>query len=202
MSAEEPAPLAIIGVVADTHVPDRVSGLHPDLLTAIQAIGVERILHAGDVSSQPVLDALSEIAPVTAVRGNRDWMGGLNLERVAILEIAGIKIALLHGHGTPVNYVMDKFLFLASGYRLGRYIHWMEPDIQDARVVVFGHTHRTANQMHENVLYFNPGSAAFTTRENGTPSFGVLKVFPQGRIKGEIIRLRGYRLENREWVKI
>jgi len=54
-----------IGVISDTH------GLvRPEALAALR--GVNRILHAGDVGSPEVLEALSAIAPVTAVRGNND----------------------------------------------------------------------------------------------------------------------------------
>ncbi|MFZ3078594.1 MAG: metallophosphoesterase family protein, partial [Bellilinea sp.] len=62
-----------LGVVADTHIPDRVRSLHPDLLPGLSAAKVEAILHAGDICSPAVLAVLSQVAPVVAVRGNRDW---------------------------------------------------------------------------------------------------------------------------------
>lgn len=56
-----------IVVVADTHSrPDpRAAGL-------IAGEKPDRILHAGDIGSPEVLDALAKLAPVTAVRGNID----------------------------------------------------------------------------------------------------------------------------------
>ena len=62
-----------LGVVADTHIPDRVRSLHPDLLPGLKAANAEVILHAGDICSPVVLAELSQVAPVVAVRGNRDW---------------------------------------------------------------------------------------------------------------------------------
>ena len=46
-----------LGVVADTHVPDRMQALPAAALEALQ--GVDAILHAGDVCVRPVLDTLA-----------------------------------------------------------------------------------------------------------------------------------------------
>jgi len=54
-------------VVADTH--SRPDARSPSLIAAQRP---DRILHAGDIGSPAVLDALGTIAPVTAVRGNID----------------------------------------------------------------------------------------------------------------------------------
>ena len=65
-----------IGVVADTHIPDRTRELPAEIFDHLH--GVDMILHAGDVSRQIVLDRLATIAPVIAVQGNRDtatWAG-------------------------------------------------------------------------------------------------------------------------------
>src|SRR5439155_17711394 len=58
-------PLRRIGVISDTH-----GLLRPEALRALR--GVDLIVHAGDVGSAEVLDALRAIAPVVAVRGNND----------------------------------------------------------------------------------------------------------------------------------
>ena len=62
-----------IGVISDTH------GLvRPQALRALR--GVDLIVHAGDVGTPEVLDALRAIAPVVAVRGNNDrgrWANAL-----------------------------------------------------------------------------------------------------------------------------
>ena len=50
-----------IGVISDTH-----SLLRPEAIAALQ--GVERIIHAGDIDTPNVLQALRTLAPVTAVR--------------------------------------------------------------------------------------------------------------------------------------
>lgn len=66
------APLTV-GVVADTHIPDKARWLHPALIPALQRAGVQTILHCGDISAPRVVAMLEQVAPVVAVRGNRDW---------------------------------------------------------------------------------------------------------------------------------
>ena len=58
--------MTTLGVIADTHVPDRRPDLDPQILPIFLQAKVQTILHAGDVSSQKVLDQLSQIAPVLA----------------------------------------------------------------------------------------------------------------------------------------
>ena len=51
----------VIGVVADTHVPDRVQNLHPALCQIFINAGVSQILHAGDICNQALIDELAMI---------------------------------------------------------------------------------------------------------------------------------------------
>src|SRR5690349_12911630 len=57
--------MPLIGVISDTH-----GLLRPEACRKLE--GVDRILHAGDIGDEAVLDALGRIAPVTAVVGNND----------------------------------------------------------------------------------------------------------------------------------
>ena len=80
----------LIGVVSDTHgfYDPRV----PPLLN-----GVEHILHAGDIGTGRIIEQLSEIAPVTAVRGNNDREGPESqFSAVETLELGGCRIYLTH----------------------------------------------------------------------------------------------------------
>jgi putative phosphoesterase len=54
-----------IGVISDTH-----GLLRPQAAEALR--GSEFIIHAGDIGEPGILQELSAIAPVTAVRGNVD----------------------------------------------------------------------------------------------------------------------------------
>lgn len=120
-----------IGIISDTH-----GMLRSEALTAFAGCGL--ILHAGDVGSRAVLEALGAIAPVVAVRGNCDrgpWAQGLSATEVA--EADGRLIYLLHDLGE-----LD-----------------LDPPAAGFRVVVSGHSHRSSVQERRGVLYLNPGSA-------------------------------------------
>lgn len=58
---------ACVGLIADTHLPDRCLALPPAVFDVFR--GVEMIVHAGDVGARSVLDELGAVAPVAAVRG-------------------------------------------------------------------------------------------------------------------------------------
>ena len=120
-----------IGVLSDTH------GLLRQ--EAIQAlIGVDHILHAGDVGDPLILDKLRWIAPLTAVRGN--------------VDVSGVCRAL------PATYVVElggRFFYLVHS------VHDLDlsPTAASIAVVVSGHTHRAQIEERQGVLYLNPGSA-------------------------------------------
>jgi putative phosphoesterase len=191
-------PLLTVGVVADTHIPDRVRALHPELLARLRAAGVARILHAGDISSARVLDALRAAAPVTAVRGNRDLLQP-GLAMIERLELGGVPVALMHGHTGWLPYLWDKWQFYRHGYKLERYRDQLVADAGHARVAVFGHTHHPVVTWYRGVLLFNPGSASFGPRRGLPPSLGLLRIYPGGQVAGEILTLRGYTIKQRNW---
>jgi uncharacterized protein len=121
----------LIGVISDTH-----GLLRPEALAALA--GVEHILHAGDVGDAAILDALREIAPVTAIRGNVDgWGECAELPTTDVVELAGKLFYLVHS-------VRDLDI---------------DPVAAGVAVVVSGHSHKAAITMKKGVMYLNPGSA-------------------------------------------
>jgi putative phosphoesterase len=188
--------------VADTHIPDRVKSFHPDLLPALRAAQPDFILHAGDVSTARVLDVLREIAPVEMAPGNRDWFVAGKAGWVNHLELGGVRIALMHGHGSWFRYVIDKWFYLRQGYRFERYRPILINASRNARVIVFGHTHHAEMFWIGDQLIFNPGSASFGLGSTVNPGWGILNIYPGGRVEGEIFELRGYRVRKGEWIDI
>src|SRR5256885_13925877 len=84
-----------IGVVADTHCPEFSNRLPPRLFEVLAE--VELILHAGDINGEETLGALSQIAPVQAVRGDHDAdLAGLPLVRG--LTVDGRRVVGGHGN--------------------------------------------------------------------------------------------------------
>jgi putative phosphoesterase len=178
-----------LGVIADTHVPDRRRSLDRRALDIFQAAGVSEILHAGDVSTPRVLSELEQLAPVHAVRGNRDWLALSNLPFQRSLVYAGVKVGLTHGHGRWWDYLIDRVEYLTRGYRLEMFQPRLLETFPDARVIVFGHTHRPLNRWVQGVLLFNPGSPHNPDIKLITPSVGLLRIQDGGEIAGEIIDL-------------
>lgn len=126
MAAQE----KLIGVISDTH------GLvRPQAIEALA--GVDMILHAGDIGNSAVLDALRDIAPVVAVRGNNDkgeWAE--SLPNSEVVEVGAVAIYMLH--------------------------NLKEIDISPTgafQVVITGHSHKPVVEERRGVLYVNPGSA-------------------------------------------
>ena len=124
-------PSARVAVLSDTH-----GLLRPEALAALR--GCDHIVHAGDVGGIDILDALREIAPVTAVRGNNDKGGwARRLRATESMEIAGTRICVVH-----------------ELVRLGS-----DPAEAGYQVVISGHSHRPSKARRGGVLYLNPGSA-------------------------------------------
>ncbi len=120
-----------IGVISDTH--GLVRG------EAVAALdGSDLILHAGDVGSGDVLEALAAIAPVVAVRGNVDRDGWADdLPETRTVAVAGRRLHLLHDVGG-----LD-----------------IDPAAEGCEAVIFGHSHKPLIERRSGVLFLNPGSA-------------------------------------------
>jgi len=91
-----------LGVVADTHVPDRARLLNPKVTDIFREAGVVAILHAGDICSPEILDQLGGIALVHAVQGNRDIWRLAHLPPQISLQFEGVNIGLTHGQAESV----------------------------------------------------------------------------------------------------
>ena len=121
----------LIGVISDTH-----GLLRPEAVAALR--GVEHILHAGDVGDVAILDALREISPVTAIRGNVDVSGACaELPATDVVELGERLFYLVHS-------VRDLDI---------------NPMAAGVAMVVSGHSHKASVSVRNGVIYFNPGSA-------------------------------------------
>jgi putative phosphoesterase len=178
-----------LGIIADTHVPDRRADIDPRALDIFRRAKVDVILHAGDVSVRRVLIELEEIAPVHAVRGNRDWisLGGLPLRQILTFE--GVRLGMVHGHGTVLEYLFDKVDYVVHGLDDQRYKHRALATFPDVDVIIFGHLHIPVNEWVGSQLLFNPGSACCPDIGRYRPALGLLQISGPGDFKAEIIPL-------------
>jgi putative phosphoesterase len=120
-----------VGVISDTH-----GLLRPEAVDALA--GSDFIVHAGDVGSPEVLEGLSRIAPVTAVRGNNDkgaWARALPIND--ILEVGACRLYVVHE-----LQALD-----------------LDPGAAGFQAVITGHSHHPSAEMRGGVLFLNPGSA-------------------------------------------
>ena len=182
--------MTTLGVLADTHIPDRVAELDPRVLETFKDAGVAAILHAGDVSVPKVLDDLSQLAPVHAVRGNRDIFYLRKLPLQVRLNFDGVSIGMAHGHGTFSRYTVDKIQRAIHGRLVGRYLKRMLMTFPDVDVIVFGHLHVPCSLHLEGKLLFNPGSTCYPWPRGSTPTFGLLHLNVGKEPEGEIIELK------------
>lgn len=156
---QENTAVTSIGVISDTH------GLvRPQALEALR--GSQLILHAGDIGSSAVLDFLAPIAPVIAVRGNVDGRWAADIPETAVVEVGNVLVYVLHDIS-----------------RLD-----LKPEAANFSAVIYGHSHKAADEVRNGVRYFNPGSAG--PRRFRLPiSVGKL-VVRDGEISSEIIDLK------------
>ena len=121
----------MISVISDTH------GLvRPEVFDILKGFGL--IIHAGDISSADVLNALEPFAPVMAVRGNIDrdsWADHIPHDQV--IEF-----------GSHLFYGLHELDHLD-----------LEPAAADISAVIYGHSHCPLVERKKGVLYLNPESA-------------------------------------------
>jgi putative phosphoesterase len=141
----------MIGVISDTH-----GLLRPAAIEALR--GVEHILHAGDVGDASILDALRNVAPVTAIRGNIDVGGPCShLPATEVFSMDGLSFYMLHD-----RQALD-----------------LDPVAAGFSAVISGHSHKPLIEWRHGVLYMNPGSAG--PRRFSLPvSIGLLTIGADG----------------------
>ena len=121
----------VIGVISDTH-----GLLRPEVARALDRC--DHLLHAGDVGDFRILEALGQIAPWTAIRGNVDVSGPCaELPENNAVELGGRLFYLVHALAD-----LD-----------------IDPGVAGVACVVSGHSHRAEVVEREKVMYLNPGSA-------------------------------------------
>ena len=121
----------LIGLISDTH-----GLLREEAVRAFR--DSELIVHAGDVGAPGIIEALSALAPVVAVRGNvdkDDWAS--RLPATAVAEARDVRIYVLHD-----VHELD-----------------LDPAAAGFHAVVSGHSHKFGRSERSGVLYINPGSA-------------------------------------------
>ena len=128
-----------IGLISDTH--DRLPTLNA-ALTLFQHLGVQTLLHPGDIVAPFAAKPLAAFPGTLYVTyGNNDG------------ERAGLKKVLPQIQDGPLHVTLANRRILLHHFR-----DWCQPaDIERADIIVTGHTHEVTIQREGDKLFVNPG---------------------------------------------
>ena len=128
----------LIGLISDTHIPDRNNIIPDKVFNAFK--NVDLILHAGDITNNNVIKELEKIAPVKAIKGNMDR---LNLPEHLVITVKNKKIGLIHGQVYPRGDTQQ--------------LYYIAKEL-DVDILISGHSHQPLMEQVKDVLLLNPGS--------------------------------------------
>lgn len=140
-----------VGILSDTH-----GFLDERIAEVIQQC--DYAIHAGDIGKVDILNALNPKNETFAVRGNNDYGSGLDsLPGKNQIELPGGLVVIVHGHrhgGSPEHDALRE-------------------NNMEARLIVYGHTHKRIIDQDSEPWVVNPGAAG-RERTKGGPSCLVL----------------------------
>lgn len=167
----------MLTVLSDTHGTDdtRLEGR-----TATAVVDAEAVVHAGDFTTEAVLDGFHDRAGrLHAVHGNRDSPGVADrLPARRTLEYGGVRVVVVHGHEHS-----EQALSLAAREA-------------GADCVVVGHSHRPTVRPLGEVTLLNPGSHADPRQYR--PAHAELRQDGEGVLAGRLLDPDGTVLETFE----
>jgi len=120
------------------------------------------LIHCGDkYNDAEKFAGKLNIEGVLNVPGNCDYNFNITGTKFNIVQdIEGKKFLITHGHTHNVKMELGRLKDYAKKYKVD--------------IVVYGHTHKSQNEIIDNILFFNPGSTIFP--KDGRASFGVIEI--------------------------
>lgn len=144
-----------VGLISDTH-----GLLRPEARAF--AVGCDYIIHGGDIGSAAILDELSALAPLIAVKGNNDRQAwAAHLPETEMIRVGGVFIYVIHDLSK-----LD-----------------IEPHAAGAQVIISGHSHKPLIELRHGIMYVNPGSC-------GPRRFNLPLSVGEIRVEGTKVRAR------------
>lgn len=159
-----------IGVISDTHL----RNITPEFQELFERYlsKVDLVVHAGDFTSQVVLDYLSE-RPFKAVAGNMDpyEIQSLLPQRLTF-QVEAKRFGLIHGWGPPWDLAQR-----------------VKREFEGVDAVIFGHSHMPYCEFQDGILLFNPGTPWSQSRGKGDlkGTIGIIEVGKE--IVGKILEV-------------
>jgi len=161
----------IIGVISDTHIPDRAEVLPKKIIEAFKK--VDMVIHTGDFVDLETYNHLKKIfKKFKGVAGNMDPREiKERLPEKEIIKIGKYTIGITHGIGHPSGLVeLLKNIFKKD----------------NVDIIIFGHSHTPMNETIDGILFFNPGSP---TDKIFSPynSYGIIEI--NDNISAKVIKI-------------
>ena len=94
----------------------------------------DAILHGGDINRQSIVDQLRQYAPLYVVRGNNDKEWAEAIPHDLTVTLGGVTFCVVHNRKE------------------------VPADLSEVDAVVFGHSHKYAEEERDGRLWLNPGS--------------------------------------------
>ena len=94
----------------------------------------DAILHGGDINKPAIVEQLQQFAPLYIVRGNNDKEWAEDIPHDLTVTLEGVTFFLVHNKKE------------------------VPADLSGVDVVVFGHSHKYAQEEKDGILWLNPGS--------------------------------------------
>ncbi|MFX0097622.1 MAG: YfcE family phosphodiesterase [Candidatus Hodarchaeota archaeon] len=173
--------LSRILVLGDFHMPERAKQIPQVIWDFFTKQEFDSILCTGDLTSESVLIQLKHLGPVTVVRGNMDY---LDLPDQKIVTIDDVRIGMTHGHVVYPRGNLKQLFSIAKEMKVN--------------ILITGHTHSEFFKKIENIVILNPGSCTGAWgggNYSGVPSFIILEIMKEKRLRIELYQLIGEKLK-------
>lgn len=106
--------------------------LRPEVAELLKS--ADAILHGGDINRQSIVDRLQQYAPLYVVRGNNDKEWAEAIPHDLTVTLGGVTFCVVHNRKE------------------------VPADLSEVDAVVFGHSHKYAEEERDGRLWLNPGS--------------------------------------------
>ena len=106
--------------------------LRPEVAELLKS--ADAILHGGDINRQSIVDRLPQYAPLYVVRGNNDKEWAEAIPHDLTVTLGGVTFCVVHNRKE------------------------VPADLSGVDAVVFGHSHKYAEEERDGRLWLNPGS--------------------------------------------
>lgn len=149
-------------VFSDTH-----RQIEAPLAAIFNTPHVDRLVHLGDLVADAEELARLSNRTILMVRGNNDWMD-MDVPPTQILELAGHRIYLTHGHREGVYHRLDQLAHICQ--------------TEACDIALFGHTHCFTDEKIAGVRLINPGAISWPRGGDGRRSYLRLTLQDNGQV--------------------